>query len=122
MVAKIAARLFPVARPFIRQVIDEGLVPKEEFRLGPYPNDTLAYRSDTEVEFLTPGNSEGMGTSGMFAMNEQPISGVVILLPEYDMDVVVLDIRLPPEMRGLSTTIVATVKANQGTPIFDRPR
>jgi hypothetical protein len=121
-VAKIAARLFPVAGPFIRQVIDEGLVPKEEFRLGPYPNDTLAYQSDTEVEFLTPGNSEGMGTSGMLVMNDQPISGVAILLPEDDMDLVVLDIRLPPEMRDLSTTIATTVHANRGTPIFDRPR
>jgi hypothetical protein len=63
-----------------------------------------------------------MGTSGMLVMNDQPISGVAILLPEDDMDLVMLDIRLPPEMRDLSTTIATTVRANRGTPIFDRPR
>jgi hypothetical protein len=113
-VAEIVARLFPVARPFVQQVIDEGLVPKERFPFGPYPNDTLIRRSDTEVEFVTLGDSEGLGTSARVAKNGQPIGGVAILLPAEDMDLVKLSIRLPPEMRDLSPAIITTVEGNKG--------
>ena len=121
-VAKIAARLFPIAKPFVQQIIDEGLIPKEEFPFGSYPSDALTRRSDTEVEFVTPGNSEGIGTYSRVAINGQPISGVAIWLPDDDMDLVVLDIRLPPEMHDVSTAIIATVEVNHGAPTPRRPR
>ncbi len=122
-VARVAARLFPVARPFVQHVIDEGFVPKEEIHFGPYPNDMLTRRSDTEVEFVTPGNSDGIGTHNyIVAKNGQPISGVAILLPEDDTDLVKLDIRLPLEMRDLSTAIMTTVEDNKGNPTLDRQR
>jgi hypothetical protein len=109
-VAKIAARIFPAAKAFVQQVIDEGIIPKEEFISGPYPDDRLVRRSDTEVEFATPGGREGMGTGGKLTKNDQLISGVAILLPSEDMGLVMLRVRLPPEMRSLSPTIVMTVE------------
>lgn len=114
-VARIAARVFPVVRPFVQQVIDEGFVPKESFAVGPYPDDTLTRRSDTEVEFVTSSGSDGLGTDGRIAKNNQPIAGVAILLPDEDMDLVKLDIRLPPEMRDLASAIITTVEANKGS-------
>jgi hypothetical protein len=121
-VAKIAARLFPVARPFVELVIDERFIPEEEFPSGPYPNDTLVRISDTEVEYATPANSEGMGTYGRVAKNDQPISGVAILLPAEDMDLIKLDVRLSPEMRDLSPTIIRTIESTQGNLTTDRPK
>jgi hypothetical protein len=109
-VARIAARIFPAARPFVQHVIDEGIEPKEEFPFGPYPDDRLIRRSATEVAFVTPRNSEGLGTSGGIAKNGQPIRGVAILLAADDMGLIRLCVRLPSEMRNLSAAIIATVE------------
>jgi hypothetical protein len=119
-VAKIAARIFPVARQLLENVIDEekgiygqGFDPSDEFPSGPYPDDQLTRRGDTEVEFVTAGNSEGLGTDSWMAKNVEPIIGAAILAPA-DMDLVQVNVRLPPEMRDLSPTIVATVKRTRG--------
>jgi hypothetical protein len=110
-VARISARVFPVAKSLVRRVIDEGLIPKGEFPSGPYPNDTLNRRSDTVVEFVTPAYSEGLGTNSRISKNGQAISGVAILVPE-DMDLVMLSVRLPSKMQNLVSTIVRAVEAN----------
>jgi len=115
-VAKVAARIFPEARSFVQGVIDEGIFPKEEFPSGPYPNDQLTRLSKTVVEYVTPANGEGLGTDSRIAMNADPISGVAILLPAEDMDLVKLDVRLPAEMRNLARTIIKSVETNHGTP------
>jgi hypothetical protein len=116
-VAKVAARLFPIARPFVQAVIDEGVVAKEEFAFEPYPDDTLTRRSDTEVEFVTPANRDGFGTDGRIAKNDQPISGVAILLTDGDNDLVKLETRLPADLRELAPAIITSVEANQGAPV-----
>lgn len=115
-VAKIAARIFPVARSFVDQVIAEDIEPKEDFPFGPYPDDTLARRTATVVEFVTPANRDGIGTSGRLAKTDQPISGVAMIFPQEDMDVVKVSVRLPPEHGDLASTIVATVERNRGNP------
>jgi hypothetical protein len=116
-VARAAARLFPIARPFVQQVIDEGIVAKEEFVFEPYPDDTLTRRSDTEVEFVTPGDRDGLGTDGRIAKNDQPISGVAILLTDGDTDLVKLEARLPAELRALAPAIITSIEANLGAPL-----
>jgi hypothetical protein len=116
-VAKLAARLFPIARPFVQQVIDEGIVPKDEFAFEPYADDTLTRRSDTEVEFVTPANRDGLGTAGRIAKNDQPISGVAILLTDGDNDLIKLETRLPPDLRGLEPAIITSAEASQGAPL-----
>jgi len=118
-VAKIGARIFPISNSFVQQVIDEGFVPKEEFPTGPYPNDTLTRLSDTEVEFLTTANHEGLGTNDRIAKNSQVISGMAILLPEEDMDLVILAVRLPPEIQALALAIIQAAERDRGTPPAD---
>ena len=115
-VARVAARIFPAFGSFVQQVIDEGMMPKTEFPTGPYPTDTLTRRSDTEVEFLTAANREGLGTNSRIAKNGQAIRGVAILLPEDDMDLVMLATRLPPELLALAPVIVQMVERDLGTP------
>jgi hypothetical protein len=121
-VAKIAARLFPVARPFVQQVIDEGVEPKENFPFGPYPDDSVVRRSASLVEFVTPANHEGIGTVGRLVKNDQPISGVAMLLPQDDMDVIKLSVRLPPEDGELTPTIIASIERDRGNPAMAKGR
>ena len=121
-VARIAARLFPIARTFVQQVIDEGLEPKQDFPFGPFPTDHLTRRSDTVVEFTTPAHSEGIGLTGYAARGDLPISGVVILMPDDDMDLIKLNVRLPLEMGALAKDVIAATERDRGVPRIANPR
>lgn len=116
IVAKIAARLFPAAKPFVQSVIDEEIEPAEDFPFSPYPNDKIVRRDDTMVEFITPANCDGAGTAIRFVKNDEPISGVAILLPNQDMDLVDLAIRLPDGFDDLLPSIVTAVERTHGRP------
>lgn len=111
-VAQIAARIFPIAAPFVQNVINEGIERPEDFPSTPYPHDKLVRRSATEVEFETPSNAEGLGTRSGLAKNSEAIDGVAIIFPEEGMDLVMLTVRLSPDMRDLSSTIIANVEQN----------
>jgi hypothetical protein len=115
-VAKIAARLFPIATAYVRQVIEEGVLPEEEFSSEPYPNDVLARRSETEVELKTPADSICIGTHSRLAKGNDPIIGVVLVFPKRDMDMVQLDVRLPPELARLAPAIVEVVEYRKNPP------
>jgi len=116
-VATIASRIFPIAKDFVQGIIDEGL-PKEDFHFSPYKTDRLKRRSETEVEFLTPGNREGLGTSNRLEENGHPIRGVAILLPfpppNEETDLIMLTVRLSPDMDDLVSTIIKNVEVSQG--------
>jgi hypothetical protein len=103
-VAEVIARLFPSKRKFVDDVIDEGIEPKENFPFGPYPGDTVTHRSSTDVMFVTPAGSDGMGTASRLAKNGDPISGEVRLSPENDATVI--DVRLPKAMLQLVPAIL----------------
>jgi hypothetical protein len=113
-VAEVCALLFPTARSFVLGVIAEGLVSKDEFRFRPYRSDVLTRRSDTVVEYVTPANHHGVGTHSRMVRSNLPISGVAVLLPGEDMDLVKLDVRLPPEMRDMSSTIIRMLELDDG--------
>ena len=113
-VAQIAARIFPIAKPFVQDVINEGIEPPEDFPSTPYPYDKLMPQSPTEVEFETPGNAEGLGTRSWLTKNEAPIDGVATIFPDDGMNIVMLTVRLPPEGHDLSSTIIQDVEKNQG--------
>ncbi len=115
-VAKLAARLFPVANNFVQGVIDEGIEPAIDFQLMPFPADKLTRRSPTAVEYFSPGGTEGLGTEGPLAKNGEPISGVVILLPDEEMTAIKLDIRLPTELHDLVSQITEDVLTSKGRP------
>lgn len=110
-IAKIANRLFPVAQSFVRDVIDEGIEPKEAFPSTPYPNVSMTSVSDTEVEFTATVADAGIG---LRAKPGLPVSGVLTLLPEDDMDLVRIEIRLPPELGELVPAIVSAVRESNG--------
>ena len=107
-VAKVAARLFPVAKPFVEKVAAEGLEPKGDFVLAPFPADRLTRVSDTVVEYVTPAGTDGMGTVSYLQKNGLPISGVAALAMDdpSEIDLGKLDVRLPPEMQDLVPAIL----------------
>ncbi len=68
------------------------------------------------MEYLSPADTEGLGTDSRLAKNGQPVSGAVILLPEEDMDLVKLDVRLPAELRDFAPRIIDDILTTKGAP------
>jgi hypothetical protein len=106
-VAQTIARVFPSHKAFVDKVIAEGTAPAGDFPSGPYPNDKLTYRSKDFVEYLTPGQTEGLGTQSCLQKNADPIRGAVILTdwPE-EPNVIFLRVRLPVATTGLASVII----------------
>jgi len=104
-VAKVIARVFPAHRDFVNNVIAEGLRPASDFPFGPYPDDHLTYKSKELVEFVTPPNRKGLGTSSWLLPNQQPILGVAMLTGE-ELSLTQLSLRLPTGMDDLAPIII----------------
>ena len=115
-VAKLAARLFPAARSYVRDVIAEGIEPDIDFIFAPYPDDIVHLVSSTVAEFTTPAGTDGLGTQGILAATDQPVTGVAIWLPSETHDMVLLTARLPPEAAGLTRTIATQTERSDGSP------
>ena len=97
----------------MREVIKEG--EEAGLKFGPYPKDRLIVRSERMVEYKTPANSEGLGTTGALQMNNDPIAGVAILQGATP-DLVFLGVRLPREMRGLAPVIMHQLERENARP------
>lgn len=104
-VARIIARVFPDRKEFVEGVIAEGIEPASEFPSGPYPTDTLEYRDDGIVEFVTPARKDGLGTASRLQKNTSPIYGVAILFGE-EPSLLHLSIRLPSAMSKLVAQLI----------------
>ena len=111
-VAAKIARLFPAHIAFTQSVIAEGLVPATDFPRGPYPTDTLLYKTKTLAEFTTPAHAQGLGTESFLKPNDQPILGFVFLSiePQNDSYDVSLELRLTPALASLGPIILATTE------------
>jgi hypothetical protein len=126
-VARIVARLFPARWDFVSDVIAEGLEPASAFPYGPYPTDKLTYKNKDTVEYVTPSNTQGLGTSSSLVANAHPIEGVVIVTDDEikevsengavitdsgmkELDVAKLSARLPPKMSDLLPVIIQQVE------------
>jgi hypothetical protein len=111
-VAKYAARLFPKEeQAFIAGVIAEGIEPKSDFPSGPYPADKTTYKNARLVEFETPANKDGLGTSDRLQKNAQPIHGMAVLKDSPDgPDFFLLTIRLPANQIDLVPAIIAAAE------------
>ena len=125
-VAGIIARVFPSHWNFVRQVIAEGIEPASSFPYGPYPADELTYKGKDTVEYVTPPNTKGLGTSSSLVANARPIEGVVILTNDQfremsangtvigeggeELDLTQLSARLPPEMTELVPVIIRQIE------------
>jgi hypothetical protein len=111
-VAEVIARVFPAHRDFVNSVIVEGLRPATDFPFGPYPDDHLTYKTDEVVEYVTPPNCKGLGTSSWLLPNQQPILGVAMLTGE-ELSLTQLSLRLPTGMDDLAPIIIReTERAN----------
>jgi hypothetical protein len=107
-VAKVIARVFPAYKAFAAQVMEEGL--DAPFEFGPYPKDVLTYKSNRVVEFRTPAQTDGLGTyNSSLKKNSSPIDGVAMLTGETP-DLLLLSVRLPTELTGLTSVIVRQVE------------
>lgn len=104
-VAEIIARVFPAYQAFVRGVIRDFDQPAGSFPSGPYPTDTLGYRSKTVVEYRTPPQTDGLGTYSWLEKNGSPIEGAAILVGP-SPDLMLLAVRLPPDLNGLTPTII----------------
>jgi hypothetical protein len=104
-VARVIARVFPAHKSFVERVIAEGIEPASTFPFGPYPEDKLAYRSEQMVEYETPANTEGLGTSSRLKKNAHPVSGAAILIGD-SPDLMLLAVRLPPDLTDLASPII----------------
>lgn len=113
LVAQVAARLFPTKKAFVQQIIGEGIEPPSDFPSGPYPDDVVQRRSEIDVEFETPAGNDGMGTEkSRLTKQDAPISGVAIMTPSGDL--VLLDIRIPPDLRNIAPVIIKTTHEQSG--------
>ncbi len=64
---------------FIASVIAEGIEPKSAFPFEPYPADKTVYKNTRLVEFETPANKDGLGTSTRLRKDSIPIQGMAKL-------------------------------------------
>lgn len=112
-VAAIIARVFPAHKDFVQQVMNEdieaGINPPNQYASGPYRTDKLTYKGKNIVEYITPGNTEGLGTHSRLQKNADPISGVAILVGEAP-DLLQLSMRLPKKQRDLGPIIIRQVE------------
>jgi hypothetical protein len=111
-VARIAARVFPIAKKFVQTVTAKSPESRGAIQFAPYPNDTVTRPSDTDIEFETPANKDGLGTDRRLEKNGQPIVGAAML--NGDMDLFMIAVRLPPEDKDL---VVTTIQAFEGSPV-----
>jgi hypothetical protein len=108
-VAQIIARVFPAHLAFVRRVIAEGVEPTTSFPYGPYPTDKLTYKSKETVEYVTPPNTEGLGTKSFLIKDADPIDGVALLTGE-ELSLTHLSVRLSPEMSDLLPVVIRQVE------------
>ncbi len=113
-IAELIARVFPAYRQFARQVWEDLDSPLPS---GPYPKDTLTYRSSTVVEYRTPARTEGLGNfHSWLGQCDLPIAGAAILLidsPHPTGNVphlLLLSVRFPRDLARLAPTIVRYVE------------
>jgi hypothetical protein len=107
-VAEIIARVFPAYKSFADGVMKEGV--GQPLTFGPYPKDTLTYKSKTVVEYQTPAQADGLGTHSALKKNSGSIDGVAILVGQTPPDMLLLSVRLSPDQSGLTAAIVRQVE------------
>jgi hypothetical protein len=107
-VAEIIARVFPAYKAFVTGVMAEDL-PSPSFTFAPYPRDTLTYKSKTVVEYKTLANADGLGTHSQLKKNGHQIMGVAILVGQTP-NALLLSVRLPPDLTGLTSAIIRQVE------------
>jgi hypothetical protein len=104
-VAKVIAHVFPKHLEFTRKVMAGNYLPASEFPTGPYPADRLKYKSAEMVEFETPAGADGLGTIDD-PKNSMAVRGAAQLIGDETPDLLLLTVRLPPELGDLAPVII----------------
>jgi len=104
-VARIIARVFPAYKSSAYKLLEGFDSATNSLAFGPYPQDALTYNSNRVVEYKTPAQTEGLGTQSWLKMNGRPIEGVAMLVGQTP-DLLVLAVRLPPGLNGLTSVII----------------
>ncbi len=117
--AEIAGPLFPAAGPFVRSV--EELADLSGLRLHPVSQQAsiiIRFKSRGIAEYFEFGGIEGFGTAGPLEVDENPIHGAAIWLPDQNGSLLKLDVRLPPDLAigALSRTILDQMESSFGNP------
>jgi hypothetical protein len=119
-VAKLAARIFPEQRKFVRGVMAEENQKASDYPLGPYKADTMKRPRKDLVEFVTPPHRQGLGTQTYFLANTKPIHGFAALEdPDGNMDTVMLSLRFPDSLKALEPVVIR--QAERDHPPGPRP-
>lgn len=113
VVAEIIARVFPAYQAFVKDTMEMFDQPASSFPSGPYPKDRLTYKSKTVVEYRTPAQTDGLGTHSSLKKNSNSIDGVAILVGQTP-DLLLLSVRLPADLTGLTSSIVLQVEHDKG--------
>lgn len=61
------------------------------------------------AEYLTPPQTDGLGTDSLLAKNDDPITGVAAIGGP-DTDLLMLSMRLPPNIADLASVITQQVE------------
>ncbi len=104
-VAEVIARVFPAFKSFATDVMKGFDLPDNSYTFAPYPADKLVYKSNALVEYRTPAQTDGLGTRSGLSKNSVPIEGAAMLVGD-EHDLVLLSVRLPVNLRGLTSTII----------------
>ena len=110
IVAEMIARVFPSRRAFVTKAMELFDMPTGSIPFGPYPTDTLTYKSETVVEYKTPTDTEGLGTHSLLGKGDGPIYGAAILVGQTP-DLLLLSARLPADLAELAPAIVRQVES-----------
>ena len=106
--AKLAARLFPARRAFVRSVVEEDVEPAKSFPTGPFPTDEITRRGPDVVDYRTPPGKAGMGAMTRLVPGAEPIDGMAAMTD--GNDAILLAVRLPAALHGLASAIVAAAR------------
>jgi hypothetical protein len=111
-VAQVIARVFPSHQSFVQSVIGEGIEPASSFPQGPVATDKITTKRGTMVEYETPGNAQGLGTSiTALTPGADPIDGAAVLTGSTP-DLAFLAARLTADTRDLTPLIVQQFEAD----------
>ena len=117
-VAKIVARVFPAYKPFAVGIMNE--VGGEKLVFGPYPSDRLTYKSKRLLEYVTPPQSEGVGTWIGMPKNASSIEGAASVIGEAP-DLMIVGVRLPVQARWLAPAIIRLFEQDIARPPVPKP-
>jgi hypothetical protein len=108
-IAQVIARVFPAYRDLLKRFSSGMDLP---LAVGPYPKDTLKYRSKMIVEYSTPAQTEGLGNfDSWLGKSDLPIRGAALIVGDptnahHRTDLVLLSVRMPQPLSGLVTVII----------------